>query len=101
MKTQDNRKPILCRISQDGGTFSIDYAADEMTTGQYRQGYSSRLFDQVPKGTPLIDLQTARPREVMRVILSIPGIIERDGNGIPLTEYLERLKAAGAQITTI
>lgn len=98
-------KPLFCSISEDGGTYAVNYHKAENYTGAARTGYDLTVFDEVKPEIPLIDFRTADPTKVLKVILKVDGIKERDSNHwsrpIPLTEYLDLMRGTGATITTV
>jgi hypothetical protein len=98
-------KPLFCSISTDGGTYCVNYHKAENYTGASRSGYDLTTFRDLPAQTPVIDFRTADQTEVMKVILKVDGIAERDSSHfsrpIPLTQYLDLMRGAGATITTL
>lgn len=84
-----------CVISRSGKTFTM-----HVPRATY-SGYTDEVFKGAPKGTPLIDFQTADPNKVMKAIFSTDEPREVKGYGIPMAEYLEVMKATGATIKTI
>lgn len=102
--------PILCTISADGGTYAVKYHFEELPDGgrytsMSREGYGLDVFDEVPKGTPVIDYRTADISKLVRLLLDV-DIYEHTGprmfnKTIRAAEFVERAREIGATITTI
>lgn len=86
---------IYCTIAKSGKTFTAYFKNGN------KSGYSQDVFKDVPAGVPLIDYRTADTAKLMKAIFATDGPKEVTGYGIPLTEYLEVMKATGATITAI
>lgn len=100
---------LYCSISQDGGLYCIHYYAGPLRPdgcheweNASRQGYSLETFNDVPKGTPLIDYRTADAGKVMRVIFGTDGVREEQPSArTTFAEYARLMEEAGATIGEI
>ncbi len=105
-------KPLYGTISQDGGGFALTYHYEVKdgkvnATNISRSGYDLSVFRGCPKSLPIIDFRPSNSTEVIKVIMAVDGILERDGppsqwsDRINIEQYLDLMKRAGAIISPL
>ena len=115
MKTKEqnrhgNLRPLFCTIAADGGIYAVKYHFQPQPDGGLhssinREGYGPDVFDQVPKGTPLVDYRTADIGKLIKLLFAVE-IYEHTGprmfsQTIPAAEFIQRAKEIGATVTTL
>jgi hypothetical protein len=95
------KKPLFGLISCDGSNYSVSYAKQDGFTRMTTDGYGLDVFNGMPDNLRVIDLRRADSKKVVRLILEVSGIEERDASGIPLESYIKRMREAGAIIRTL
>jgi hypothetical protein len=98
-----NSKPLFGRICRGGGLYSIDFEANENATGVWRSGYGVEMFRGMPEDMPVLnfDAPTVDVSKVVKLIFDCPGIRERDGYGIELSNFINEARKVGVEVTTV
>jgi hypothetical protein len=107
-KNQMATPVLFCKVSHNGGRYTICYARDPSTPAECisREGYTIDLFDEVPCETPVFRFDLT-PYDIVlsytfeHIVCSDYETSYRPDGSYPVAEYITWVRSRGIVVETI